>query len=89
VPQGKGITTKDLILESHQVIRILVECGYSDIYHPYAMKFIHGQIRRIIYKDYEQYSGVQFFASLPMPIKSGTASYAASVRGTTIADAAV
>jgi hypothetical protein len=86
VPQGEGITTKDLILESHKLIRILVECGWSDIYHPYAVKFIHRQIRRIIYKDYKLYPGVEFFGSLPMPVKSGTASYAASVRGTTIAN---
>lgn len=87
VPKGEGITTKDLILESHKIIRILVECGYSDIYHPYAVRFIHSQIRRIIEKDWELYPGCETINSLPTPITSGSASYAAVVEGTTRATA--
>jgi hypothetical protein len=89
VPKGEGITTKDLILESHKIIRILVECGYSDIYHPYAVNFIHSQIRRIIKKDWELYPGCETIHSLPIPISSGSASYAGVAEGTTIASALV
>jgi predicted secreted protein len=87
VPKGEGITTKDLILESHKVIRILVECGYSDIYHPYALRFIHSQIKRITTKDWELYPGCETIQSLPIPITSGVASYAGITESTTIATA--
>jgi hypothetical protein len=89
IPKGVGITTKDLILESPKIIRILVECGYSDIYHPNAIKFIHSQIRRIVDKDYKLYQGCEFIQSLPMPISSGTASYAGVAESTTVAEALV
>jgi hypothetical protein len=73
LPEGEGITTKDLILESPRLIRILVECGYSDIYHPRVLTFIHSQIKRLVRKEWKLYTGIETIESLPISMFSSSA----------------